>query len=61
MPTDNSERPAKPIRRESPHGLLRNLLRTPLARDREQSLSPSRHKYRRCYHGLTSRCAAHAA
>jgi hypothetical protein len=47
MSADNGERTAASIRCEPSDGLVRNLLRAPIAGDSEQPIGPRRHKYRR--------------
>ena len=56
MSADNGERTAASIRCEPSDGLVRNLLRAPIAGDREQPIAPRCHKYRRFRHGLPSLC-----
>ena len=53
-PVDNGERTAASIRCEPSDGLVRNLLRAPIAGDCEQPIAPRCHKYRRFCHGLPS-------
>ena len=50
MSADNGERTAASIRCEPSDGLVRNLLRAPIAGDCEQSIAPRCHKYRRFRH-----------
>src|ERR1700694_2534834 len=54
MSADNGERTAASIRCEPSDGLVRNLLRAPIAGDSEQPITPRCHKYRRFRHGLPS-------
>jgi hypothetical protein len=54
MSADNGERTAASIRCEPSDGLVRNLLRAPIAGDCEQPIAPRCHKYRRFRHGLPS-------
>jgi hypothetical protein len=54
MSADNGERTAASIRCEPSDGLVRNLLRAPIAGDCKQPIAPRCHKYRRFRHGLPS-------
>jgi hypothetical protein len=54
MLADNGERTAASVRCEPSDTLVRYLLRAPIARDREQPIAPSCHKYRRFRHGSPS-------